>query len=48
VNDRVIEVYDVWVDGQTGPNTRAGRKVLEGVPADRIADVVQELARAHA
>jgi len=48
VNDEVIEVFDVYVNGQAGPHTYPGRKVLSAIPSDCIADVVEHLARAHA
>ena len=48
VGDEVIEVFHVYVGGQTGPDTRPGRRVLGAISADRVGDVVEHLARAHA
>jgi ferredoxin-nitrite reductase len=48
IGDEVIEVFHVYVGGQTGPDTKPGRQVLGAIPADRVGDVVEHLAREHA
>ena len=47
IDNEVVEVYHVYVNGEAGPDPRAGCKVLTDVPADRIGAVVQHLAQAH-
>ncbi|HZT07889.1 MAG TPA: ferredoxin--nitrite reductase [Chloroflexota bacterium] len=47
VNGEVIEVYDVFVGGSSGPETRAGTRVLAQVPANQIGAVIERLAHAH-
>jgi ferredoxin-nitrite reductase len=44
----VIEVYQVSVGGRSGAAARQATPVLDKVPATRIGDVVERLARAHA
>lgn len=47
VNHEVVEVYHVYVNGEAGPDPRAGCQVLTDVPADKIGQVVHHLAQAH-
>jgi ferredoxin-nitrite reductase len=48
INDEVVEVYHVLVGGKTGVGACAATRVVSQVPADRIGEVVERLARAHA
>jgi ferredoxin-nitrite reductase len=48
VGGQVVEVYQVFVGGRGGTAARAAVPVLDKVPATRIGDIVEELARAHA
>jgi ferredoxin-nitrite reductase len=47
INGEIVEVYQVFVGGQAGQDSRAGVKVLEDVPADHIEEVIVSLARAR-
>lgn len=48
IGDTVTEVYQVFVGGRSGVHARPAQSILTQVPADRVADVVEHLARAHA
>ncbi|HEY7060589.1 MAG TPA: ferredoxin--nitrite reductase [Chloroflexota bacterium] len=48
VGDEVIEVYQVYVGGRSGLGARPATPVLDKVPAARVGDVIEQLARAHA
>jgi ferredoxin-nitrite reductase len=48
IGGQVVETFDVFVNGRTGTDPRAGVKVLEKVPATELAGVAEELVRAHA
>jgi ferredoxin-nitrite reductase len=48
VNGSVIETFDIFVEGRTGPNPQPGEKVLENVPAEELPGIVEQLAQAHA
>jgi ferredoxin-nitrite reductase len=47
VNNEVVEVYHVFVNGRSGKAPQAGVRVLSDVPADRIGHVIERLARIH-
>jgi ferredoxin-nitrite reductase len=48
VNGEVIQVYQVFAGGRSGPAARPAVPVLDRVPATEITAVVERLARAHA
>jgi ferredoxin-nitrite reductase len=48
VGDAVVEVYQVFVGGAAGVGARPAVPVLDKVPATRVGEVVEQLARAHA
>ena len=48
VDGQVVETFDVFVNGRTGTDPRAGVKVLEKVPASEVTVVAEALVRAHA
>lgn len=48
MNGSVIETFDLFVEGRTGPNPQPGEKVLANVPAEELAGIVEQLAQAHA
>lgn len=48
VDGEVIEVYQVFVGGRSGPGARPATPVLDDVPASQVGDVVEQIARAHA
>jgi ferredoxin-nitrite reductase len=48
VGGDVVEVYQVFVGGRSGPGARPGTPVLDKVPATQVGDVIEQLARAHA
>jgi ferredoxin-nitrite reductase len=47
VGGQVVETFDVFAGGRTGTDPAPAQKVLEKVPADRIATVAERLVRAH-
>ena len=48
VGDEVVEVYQVFAGGRSGVGARPATPVVDKVPAARVGDVVEQLARAHA
>ncbi len=48
VGDEVVEVYQVFVGGRAGVGARPATPVLDKVPAARVGEVIEHLARAHA
>ncbi len=47
INGTVVETFDIFVEGRTGPNPRPGEKVLENIPADELPGIVEQLVHAH-
>ena len=43
VNGELVEAVDVFVGGSSGPNPKAGTKVLEDVPCDELPMVLERL-----
>ena len=43
IGNELVEAVDVFVGGRTGPNARAGTKVLEDVPCDELPRVLEQL-----
>lgn len=48
INGAVVETFDIFVEGRTGPNPRPGEKVLTNIPADELPGIVEQLVHAHA
>ncbi|MEA2638627.1 MAG: ferredoxin-nitrite reductase [Chloroflexota bacterium] len=48
IDGSVVEVYQVYVGGRSGPEARPGVPVLDDVPRAQIGDVIERLAAAHA
>jgi ferredoxin-nitrite reductase len=48
VGDEVVEVYQVFAGGRSGPGARPATPVLDKVPAAQVGDVIERLAQAHA
>jgi len=47
VNDQIIEAVDVFVGGRSGPNPKHAVKVLEDVPCDKLASVLENVVPYH-
>ncbi len=43
IGNELVEAVDVFVGGRSGPNARAGTKVLEDVPCDELPRVLEQL-----
>jgi ferredoxin-nitrite reductase len=43
IGDQVVDAVDVFVGGRSGPNARAGTKVLEDVPCSDLAHVLERV-----
>jgi ferredoxin-nitrite reductase len=43
IGDKVVDAVDVFVGGRSGPNARAGTKVLEDVPCSDLAHVLERV-----
>ena len=39
----MVEAVDVFIGGKSGPNARAGTKVLEDVPCDDLPEVLERM-----
>jgi ferredoxin-nitrite reductase len=48
VNGQVVDAVDVFVGGRSGPDPKQAVKVLEDVPCDRLASVLEGLVPYHA
>jgi ferredoxin-nitrite reductase len=43
INGEVVEAVDVFVGGKSGPNARAGTKILEDVPCSELPEVLERV-----
>jgi ferredoxin-nitrite reductase len=43
VNGEVVEAVDVFVGGRSGPNAKAGAKVLEDIPCTELPEVLERM-----
>jgi NAD(P)H-dependent nitrite reductase large subunit len=43
IGDEIIDAVDVFVGGQTGPNAKAGTKILEDVPCSDLPRVLEQV-----
>jgi ferredoxin-nitrite reductase len=43
VNGEVVEAVDVFIGGKSGPNARAGTKILEDVPCEELPEVLERV-----
>ena len=43
VNGEIVEAVDVFAGGKSGPNARAGTKILEDVPCDELPEVLERM-----
>jgi ferredoxin-nitrite reductase len=48
VNGQVVDAVDVFVGGRSGPDPKQAVKVLEDVPCDKLASVLEGLVPYHA
>jgi NAD(P)H-dependent nitrite reductase large subunit len=43
IDGRLVDAVDVFIGGKTGPNARAGTKILEDVPCEELPDVLERM-----
>ena len=43
IGDDIIDAVDVFVGGQSGPNAKAGAKILEDVPCSDLARILEQV-----
>ncbi len=43
INGEIVEAVDVFVGGKSGPNARAGTKILEDVPCAELPEVLERV-----
>jgi len=43
IDGRLVDAVDVFIGGRSGPNARAGTKVLEDVPCDDLPEVLERM-----
>lgn len=43
IGDEILDAVDVFVGGQSGPNAKAGTKILEDVPCGDLARVLEQV-----
>jgi len=43
IDGEVVDAVDIFVGGKSGPNARAGTKILEDVPCSALPDVLERL-----
>ena len=47
INGEVVEAVDVFVGGRTGPDPKPALKILEDVPCNKLASVLEGLVPYH-
>ena len=43
IGDEIVDAVDVFVGGQSGPNAKAGTKILEDVPCSDLPRVLEQV-----
>jgi len=43
IGDEIVDAVDVFVGGRSGPNAKAGTKLLEDVPCSDLAGVLERV-----
>ena len=43
IDGELVDAVDVFVGGKSGPNAKAGMKMLEDVPCDDLPEVLERL-----